>query len=95
MDKPKRFRSPRSKYTKDKSEKKSAKLRGFSQQTASNCMRLYKKAESNPQLIANLTPTQAYKARRNAEGGKTTGNKPRWGHIIIVTVRIKNEPYNQ
>jgi len=39
-------------------------------------MRLYKKAESNPQLIANLTPTQAYKARCNAENGKTTGSKP-------------------
>ena len=72
----KTFGSPRGLYTKDKSKKKSAKLRGFSQQTASNYMRLYKKAESNPQLIANLTPTQAYKARCNAENGKTTGSKP-------------------
>jgi hypothetical protein len=31
-------------------------------------MRLYKKAESNPQLIANLTPTQAYKALGGREG---------------------------
>ena len=31
-------------------------------------MRLYKKAESNPQLISDLTPTQAYKALGGREG---------------------------
>ena len=34
----------------------------ISHDTSSNYMRLYKRAESNFELIRNLTPTQAYKA---------------------------------
>ena len=77
MDMAKRFGSPWSKYTKDKSKKKSAKLPGFSQQTASCDMRLYDKVASNSQLIVNLSPTQADKAL----GVVREGNDSEWYQI--------------